>query len=255
MQQIGINRSGSWVFKLAGACAAVLAALVVVLTLGAAGPEPDPVPRRWELNFTPGPLRLATVADSEGVEQTYFYFTYTVTNKSGEDVLFAPLFELATDEGEILRSGKDVPASAASEIQEMLENPLLQDQVSIIGELRQGPENAREGIVIWPASDLAIDEIVIYAAGFSGETKEVVLPDTEETVTLRKVYRLRYRVPGTLEDQGSRPIGVHDERWIMREGGAILSVPAGRADLGAERYRTRTRKGFHDGTQEGPGLK
>ena len=59
------------------------------------------------------------------------------------------------------------------EVLEMLDNQFLQDQIGILGMLLQGPDNARDGLVIWPCNNIAVDEISIYAAGFSGETRAV----------------------------------------------------------------------------------
>src|ERR1041384_7762631 len=69
-------------------------------------PEPSPVPKRWELDIQPGPLRTAVV-NTESGPRSYFFLTYKVTNNGTADLLFAPAFELATDEtGEPLRSGR-----------------------------------------------------------------------------------------------------------------------------------------------------
>lgn len=68
---------------------------VLGLSLTGMAPEPDPVPRRWQLDVEVGPLRMAVV-ESEGPTQAYFYMTYKVTNASGGDLLLAPALELAT---------------------------------------------------------------------------------------------------------------------------------------------------------------
>src|SRR5258707_477367 len=71
-------------------------------TLGLA-PEPDPIPRRWQLSIEPGPLRIATVEVPNEGPKAFFYMTYKVTNTSGGDLLFAPSFDLATNNGDVLR--------------------------------------------------------------------------------------------------------------------------------------------------------
>jgi len=182
-------------------------------------PEPDPVPRRWQLDFVPGPLRIAQV-EVAGQPQLYFYMTYKVTNGSAEDLLFAPSFELANDQGGLIRSGREVPAAVTQKLLDLLGNPLLQDQIGILGVLLQGDANAKEGLIVWPAQSLAADEISIYAAGFSGENRpiEVQDPVTKEAkkVLLRKTMMMRYKMPGNLKGQGSNPLEQTDKRWIMR---------------------------------------
>ncbi len=179
-------------------------------------PEPEPVPRRWELSMVPGDLRVTSVDIGGQGPRAYFYFTYSVTNNSGEDRNFAPSFELATDRGEVSRSGRGVPRQATEAIRAMLKNPEVRDEITIQGILLQGPENAREGVVIWPATDLKADEYTIFAAGFSGETKAIARPDTGETVILRKTMMLRHSAPGQLDPSSGQFVERSSIRWILR---------------------------------------
>ncbi|MFG0275685.1 MAG: hypothetical protein ACF8QF_11565 [Phycisphaerales bacterium] len=193
-----------------------------------AAPEPSLIPTRWQLDITPGPLRVAEVLVSSQVAgpngsvitveepRRFFYLTYTVTNATGQDLMFAPSFELATDAGELVKSGRGVPAEVTREVLNRLRNPFMQDQIGIIGNLGQGPENAKEGVVIWPADNLRVDEITIFASGFSGESERVRRPDTGEEVVLRKVLMLRHETPGTIARQGDDPLERVQQRWILR---------------------------------------
>lgn len=198
-----------------GAC---LGVLWVAALMGAA-PEPDPVPNRWELDLEVGPLRVANVPTEDGM-QPYFFLTYMVTNHSGEDLLFAPSWELATDAGEILPAGRDVPREVTLALLNRFDNPLLEDQLTILGRLLQGRENAKEGLVVWPANNLRVDQVNVYAAGFSGEFKmyEVEQPDgSMERYVLRKTFSLRYGVGGELTPSRSEELRlVERPRWIMR---------------------------------------
>lgn len=197
-----------------------VAAVAGLGTMAALAPEPDPVPKRWQFDLDLGDLRLTTVDLGEQGVKAYFYLTYKVTNTTQEDLLFAPAFDLATDEGDLMRSGKDVPAAVTKKIIDDLGNPLIQDQISILGTLLQGPGNAKEGVVIWPAGAMKVSEIVVYAAGFSGETRalEVKDPKTGEMkkVLLRKSLMVRYKGPGELAGRGSEPFEVNEKRWILR---------------------------------------
>jgi len=179
-------------------------------------PQPAPVPKRWQLDLRPGPLRVATVeVEGEG-PRAFFYFTYTVVNNSGRDLLLAPSFELATETGVILRSGRGVPSEVTQELLERLNNPFLQDEVSIIGTIQQGEEFARDGLVVWPAESLKDDEIMIFAEGFSGETRVVRRPDTGEEVVLRKTMMLHHHAPGDITVFGDAPLERIERRWILR---------------------------------------
>lgn len=180
-----------------------------------AAPQPDVVPRRWEMQLEPGDLR-ATVVNTQDGPVRVFYLTYTVANLTNEDLYLAPLFELATDDGDLVRSGRGVPAEVYAELLRRLRNPLLEDEIAIQGPLRQGREHTKHGLVVWllPATDM--DEVSVYAAGFSGETRAIERPDTGEKVILRKSRMLRHPVPGELDPAMSPTLRRTEDQWIMR---------------------------------------
>lgn len=185
-----------------------------------AAPEPSPVPKRWQLDVSPSPLRLVVLTGPDGRVRPFFFMSYTVTNNSGQDLLFAPMFELATDAGELVRSGRDVPVWATQQIMARVGNPLAQDQIAIVGTLLRGEENARDGVVIWAAPTLQLSELIVYGAGFSGETATVEVPNPEtgqmERKVLRKTLELRYRMEGDLTVSSPGGIEPIERRWIMR---------------------------------------
>jgi hypothetical protein len=190
-----------------------------VLGLGRA-PEPDPVPRKWQLDVQLGDLRLAVVDVAGTGPKAFFYFTYKVVNNSGTDVLLAPAWDLATSDGRIVRSGRNVPASVTKTLLERFSSPYLEDQISIIGVLMQGEENAKDGLVVFSADDIRLDEVSIFGAGFSGENKPVEVLNAasgqRERVMLRKTLMARYPVPGEIESRGNDPFAPSEVRWIMR---------------------------------------
>jgi len=184
----------------------------------AMAPEPDPIPRRWQLAFEPGPLRIATVKTAAG-SQSYYFMTYKVTNTSDQDLLFAPSFDLVTRVGEARRSGRDVSAEVTRELLGRLESPFIQDQISIVGTLLQGEANAKEGVVIWPVNDTRVGEIMIFAAGFSGETRGIEVRNAEgklERVLLRKSLMMRYEAPGELRNMAGKELPRVESLWVLR---------------------------------------
>jgi len=197
-----------------------LAAVAGVATMAALAPEPDPVTKRWQFDVELGDLRMTTIDLGDAGVKSYYFITYKVGNSTQEDLLFAPAFDLATDEGDLMRSGKDVPAAVTRKIIDDLGNPLIQDQISILGTLLQGPGNAKEGVVIWPVGSMKVSEIAVYAAGFSGETRALEVKDAAtgqmKRVLLRKSLMVRYKGPGELAGRGSEPFEVSEKRWILR---------------------------------------
>lgn len=198
--------------------------------LGMAGmaPEPDPIPRRWELELEAGSLRsISLITDDRGNQDPsddlygdFLFLTYRVTNYTGRDLFFAPTFTLTNDSGEILRSGQGVPADVTSRLLAELDQAFLQSEFEVLGVLHQGPENARDVVVIWPLNDRTIDEAAVYAAGFSGEAKgyRVLDPQTGDfrTETLRKTYMIRYGIPGEINPREPFPFHEVERRWVMR---------------------------------------
>src|SRR5262247_3699286 len=154
--------------------AAVALPAVLIAVAGATGyPRPAPVPPRWELEFQPGDLRLYIDPMSE---QAYWYFTYQVTNRTGREQVWAPSFTLFTDAGQIIASGRGVPSRVVDDIKSMLAYPLLETQNEIIGEIFHGKEHARDGLVVWLADQIDVNEISMFVGGLSGETATVLNP-------------------------------------------------------------------------------
>ena len=103
-----------------------------------------------------------------------------------------------------------------ADLRELLGNELLENQNAIIGEILHGREHAREGLVIWPAGNLEVNEVSLFVAGTSGETVTVKNPITGKPVLLRKTLQRDYLIPGEALARGSRPAGLVREQWVMR---------------------------------------
>lgn len=200
--------------------ATFLALAITALLSCALAPEPDPIPTKWQLDLRPGDLRLVSISTPNEGPRAYAFLTYRVVNNTGQDLPFVPAFDLANDQGTVVRSGQGVPSDVTAQVLGLLDNEFVQDQIGILGTLQQGPENAKDGVVIWPLPDLLTDTLTVYAAGFSGETKPVLVTDrtSGEKVrkTLRKVRRLQYSTPGNLVLDPSRHAEKVIDDWIMR---------------------------------------
>ena len=175
--------------------------LAVLVLWGGSGngvhAAPQAGPQIWTLEIKPGPLRLY-VDPIDG--KHYHYFTYQVVNSTKADRMFAPTIELFTDTGQILPSGRGVSSQVSRRLMGHLANPLMEDEHQIIGDLKQGKEHAKDGLVIWEAVDLDTNQITIFVTGLSNGVNRVPPPITGEDVLLRKTLRLDYVVPGNLAD-------------------------------------------------------
>jgi hypothetical protein len=195
---------------------AALAAIIAPLTRATAAPEPEAIPRRWELRVEPGPLRCMNVEVPGQGPQPFFYFTFKATNLTGQDLYFAPSFDLALSDGTVHRSGRDVPAEATKAILKYIDNPFLQEEIKLQGQFLQGVENAKEGLVVWPAKTLKMSEVNLYLAGFSGETKSIKRPDNAQPHVLRKTLMLRHELSGELDPSLNSTLTRSTQRWILR---------------------------------------
>ena len=191
---------------------AALAILIVTCTVGAY-PKPSQVPYRWELQFDAGDLRLY-VDPIDGA--VYWSFNYTVTNHTDGDQIWAPSFVLFTDTGEIIRSGVGVPMRVEEDICSLLGNPLLETQNEIIGDIFQGREHAKDGLVVWRAGSTNVNELSLFIAGISGETARVNHPITGHGVILRKTLQRDYLIRGSALARGSRPVEFLKQGWVLR---------------------------------------
>ncbi len=167
---------------------------------------------RWTFDFRAGELRLFTAADG----RNYWYMTYLVVNRTGQDRMWAPRFDLLSDDGQVRRSGRDVPSEVVSDLLRVIGSALLEDQNQVIGELLQGIENAKEGLVVWPATNLAVKELTIFGSGLSGETKVVVDPITGEDVVLSRTLRRDYATAGEQVLRPTEPLTLREQTWVWR---------------------------------------
>lgn len=209
MAQIRV-RGGFSVALLSAIIGLVAPAAAPAAAPGAAVPTPAAASQfggqlDWEIDFKPGDLRLY-VDPADG--RYYWYFTYTVTNRTERDIVFAPRIELFFDSGEILRSGRGVSTRVVDQLKRLLGDPLLEDQNRIIGDLRVGRENARTGIAVWPAEDQEVTEITLFFQGLSSDRVDVAHPVTGKKVPLYRTLRREYIVPGDPEARGSTPLAL-----------------------------------------------
>ena len=199
---------------LQSALAAILGVAALALALAdqaIAHPTPAGVPYRWELQFDSGDLRLYI---DPLQDKGYWYFTYRVTNRTGRVQVWAPSFTLFTDRGEILPAG--VSHRVTTDLLDMIGDPLLEDQFGILGNILHGREHAKDGLVVWPADLLNVNQISMFVAGISGETARERNPVTREQVILYKTLHREYLIRGDARMRGSEPVEEVAESWVMR---------------------------------------
>lgn len=173
----------------------------------------EPTAGNWQLDFRPGELRLY---NDPATSVSYWYFTYKVINRTGQDRWWGPKFELLDESGKIQRSGRNVPVIITKRIEALVGNPLIEDQYQVLGEIRQGESNAKEGFVVWPAGDAQSVEFSLFVRGMSSELRKV--PDSTDGTEkiLHKTMKIDFRVPGDAKQRGSEPAMQEQVEWILR---------------------------------------
>lgn len=188
----------------------------VVPAVRADYPKPSLYPISWELKFTHStPKRVVVNVPGASEPKAYWYMTYTVVNPTDKEVTFLPVFEMLTQEGQIVRSDKNIPGTVLEEIRRREGKPGLLSQAQVGGELRIGEDQAKDGMAIWEELPGRAGRFSIFVQGLSGETAKVKGPDGKD-VTLRKTLQLNYLVRGDEVYPGEDEVNENPSRWVMR---------------------------------------
>lgn len=200
--------------RITAACVMVCALFTSDLS---AAPEPELVSPSWNLEFEYDLPEAIAVETLDGETRWYWYMTYEVVNETGQTRLFVPEVAVADDTGRIMQAGDGVPIRVYRAIRDQLRSVSLLAPTQILGELLEGEDHSKRGVVVWPADlDRDIDEYRVFFAGLSGENAVVEHPRTGEEVRFRRTLMLRFALPGDDEHPQRQPVDLIEERDVMR---------------------------------------
>lgn len=215
----------------------VVAAVAVVLIPASPAPAADrpepspfPLPDAWYLDFKHGaPKRIVVDVPGQKAPTAYWYLTYTVTNNTGKDQEFLPEFEMVTQDGKVHRSDHPILLPVFDAIKKAENNPLLLPLTQMIGTLRQGEDQAKDGVAIWEEPMPRMGAFSIYVGGLNSEFVNPTDDKGEpirgqptqgnpqgEPITLRKTLELNYVIWGDEIKPGMDEVQKKPERWLMR---------------------------------------
>lgn len=198
------------------ALVAVSIAALFLSTARAEYPKPSPYPKSWELKFEHGtPTRIVVTTADSNVPKAFWYMTYTVTNNTNQEQLFLPAFELLSQDGRVVRNDFKIPKGVFELIKKREGMRFLQQAAAVGGELRLGPDQAKDSVAIWPEPMSEMGSFSIFCSGLSGETARVKGPDGKELI-LRKSLQLNYLVRGDDVFPGEDEVNENSEEWVMR---------------------------------------
>jgi len=200
------------------AALAVAAILVASATIPSRAdyPQPSPYPISWELNFDHSdPKRIVVQPPGETNPQAYWYVTYHVANNTDQDrVLFYPSFQMMLEDGRLIRSDMGVSPAVFDTIKKKEHLKYLQSNDAIGGELKQGDDQSKDGVAIWPEPRLRMGTFTIFCAGFWGESAVVKVGDKD--VTLHKTMQLTYHQDSDENHPGGGDLVLKDQQFVMR---------------------------------------
>lgn len=187
-------------------------------------PKPSLYPTSWELSFTHGvPQRIVVQAAGDPAPKAYWYLTYTVTNSTQQEQIFLPVFELLAEDGQIVRSDRNIPAVVFDAIKTREKKPLLEPFTKITGEVLLGDDQARDGVAIFPEPSTRMGTFSVFVAGLSGESAQLkdssgnpAMDSEGKPIVLRKTLRLNYHISGDEVYPGEDEINTKAEEWVMR---------------------------------------
>jgi hypothetical protein len=208
-----------------------------------ATPEPSPVPTAWELSLQPTePMRIQV--DTGAGPQLYWYFLYTVTNSSGQDVDFHPeivrVSEIDTDDPTPKIGSQQGPriivdpaivgintrVYKAIAQRHSKTHPFLVSPIKAIDRLLQGKDNARTSVAIFQDLDPRAQKFTIYFGGLSGEHDSKPNPqfnakkpegaNNPRFFVIRKTLAMPFTLPGDARTRrGATPV-LGRMTWVMR---------------------------------------
>lgn len=203
--------------------------------------QPAIVSPSWSLDLVLGTPKTLSAENYNGDLRWYWYAPYKVTNLTNDERLFAPQVIITNDRGDIIQAGVGVPPTVFNVVREKLANPLLESPEAVVGQLLQGPDFARESVIIWPVSASDVDRFTIFFGGVDGETQPMVSPSTGQVVTrpatdpltgqtqldaegnlvqepvrVRRTRAFDYVSPGTHDRPQAQPVELLRQYEVMR---------------------------------------
>jgi hypothetical protein len=205
----------------------LLSLVVTVTCFAMAAPKPAVVqrPQDWTIDVKYEQLQQIMLKPEKGGQPVRFwYLILTLTNNTGDDVVFYPQCELMTDTFEIIPAGKDVPPEVFEHIKtrHRAMYPFLESLDPSGMRILQGRDNTRDIAIIWPDFDMKAKEVSLFIAGLSNETAVVDYPvadedsNTPERVFLRKTLELDYKFSGDPAFRANPKMTFAGMSWIMR---------------------------------------
>ena len=194
-----------------------------------AAPKAEISTTSWQLDFEfHDPQRLSLTLPGDAHSTTFWYVLYRVTNNTGQDVGFYPLFEVVTDTLQVVGGGSEINPRVYDAIaaQHKKAYPFLAPPSKITGLLLQGEEHARSSVAVFRAFDQDANSFTVYVGGLSAELARVPNPkfdthrkesdDNVRFFVLRRTLAVVFDLPGDVRTRARATPVRRDRTWVMR---------------------------------------
>lgn len=173
----------------------------------------------WTFKFDARVPRRIVVPDAQGTPRAYWYVLYTVTNTDSVAHDFMPQALMFTDSGQVAHDGLHPKVVEAVKAEYRLAQ--CANSVAMMGELKAGADEARDGIFVFPEVDPAMDSFKVFVTGLSGQYTVKTIPPVEEggearDVVLRKTLQMTFAFPGDKIDMQLDKVYMKSQKWIWR---------------------------------------
>ena len=190
-------------------------------------PKPAIAPEltEWTLEIVfDQPQQISVKIPHHAKKERFWYIILTLTNNSGSDVGFYPSCDLFTDTFQIVPAGIRTQQRVFKQIKLKHQGkyPFLESIDFVAPKFLQGPNTAKDVVIIWRDFDAKAKNIDLFIAGLSNETVVVAHPaETDENgepvkVYLRKTLDLKYAIGGDEAFRQSAKLVFKGKSWVMR---------------------------------------
>ena len=172
--------------------------------------------------------RITLTLPGQTEPTAFWYLLYTVTNNTGREAEFYPMFHLVTDTLEVVEGGENIHPKVYEAIQarHRRQYPFFVAPPAAYGRLIQGGDNRRTSTAVFRDFDPQASGFAVYVGGLSGEIVRLNNPafdagkaesdNNRRSFILRKTLGIHYDLPG---DSYTRRVAVPTRvkrEWVMR---------------------------------------
>jgi hypothetical protein len=126
-----------------------------------------------------------------------YSLTNPITNQAAKDKErdFYPVFEMLTEDGNVLRSDDNILPTVFDAIKTREGDRFLENANHMYGQIKLGEDQTRDGVAIWPEPAVRMGTFTIFLSGIYGETAEVK-DSAGKSVILHKTAELDFHING-----------------------------------------------------------